>query len=68
MVVGVLFLFVPLIFMTLPVVSLATAGALIARAPFGGMARIALAVVVVALGFVPSVLLVLTFMNFPGGE
>ena len=68
MVVGTLFIAVPLIFLALAAVSLATAVAVIARAPFGGMARAALAVIVLALGFVPIVLLVLTFINFPAGE
>jgi hypothetical protein len=32
------------------------------------MARVALAMIVVVVGFVPIVLLVLTFINFPAGE
>jgi hypothetical protein len=68
MIVAVLFLAVPLIFLALAAVSLATAVAVIVRAPFGGMARAAVAVIVVALGFVPIVLLVLTLINFPAGE
>lgn len=68
MIVGVLFLAIPLIAMLLAVTSIAVAAAVMARAPLGWGARVAVAVLALALGFAPLVVLIVAAFNWPAGD
>jgi hypothetical protein len=68
MIVGVLFMAVPIICFVLAAVSLAVSAALMARAPLRAGGRAAAALGVLAIGFTPLALLILAAASWPAGD
>ena len=68
MIVGVLFLAIPLIGLLLAIVSLALAAAVMTRAPLRWRARAAVALVALVIGFAPIAVLIIAAASWPAGE